>query len=118
MTKTVVGFLAGALMALLLGWAVFGRSMEHQNDPLDTVCLDQELALAAVPLAADELGTTRGERPGTSGQVDAIAVVYGEVVLEELIDFLLKSPIRAGDHQNLGPLLSPRTVRMVWLHDL
>jgi hypothetical protein len=67
--------------------------VEHQDDSLDRVRRDQSATFGAEPIGAYELGTTRDERPSTSWHVKAIIVVDGQMALEELIDFLLKSPV-------------------------
>jgi len=67
--------------------------MEHQDHSLDPVRCNQEPTLVSEPIGTNELGTTLGERSGTSRHVEAIEAVDVQMAFEELIDFLLKAPV-------------------------
>jgi len=67
--------------------------VEHQDSSLDPVSLDQKPTLGTEPIGAYELGTARDERPGTARHIESIMMVNGQMIQEELIDFLLKAPV-------------------------
>jgi hypothetical protein len=97
---------------------VLSRTMKHQDHSLDPVSRNQKTTLVSKPISTNELGTTLSERSHTSRHVQAIEVVDVQMALEELIDFLLKSPIRTSDHKRRRPLGVPLPLRLEDLHDL
>jgi hypothetical protein len=67
--------------------------VEQQNNSLDPVRRDQKPTLATELISAGGFAITLSERSGTSRHIKAIVVVDSQMESEELIDFLLKSPV-------------------------
>jgi hypothetical protein len=80
------------------GRTVLGRPVEHQDDTIDLVRGDQELTLATELVGTYGLTAARRERPRTTRHIEAIIMANGQMATQELIDFFLKSAVRARDH--------------------
>ena len=87
--------------------SILGGAVKQQDDSRDFVKLDEIRAFLSQLLRAEEIPSTRRQRPTAARHVEAIEVRELELVRQECVRGLLQSPIRAGDDKSMRSLRFP-----------